>query len=410
MRIVHVIDYYQPKLGYQEAFLVREQRKLGHELHVVTSDRYHPRPQYESTWQPILGPRILGPGVCTENGASVHRLGVAFEKGTRIWLKGLARTLLALHPDLVIVHGIGSFTAARVACLAPSLGDCRVVFDSHASEANSRHPLRHLFYFFYRLLLRPLFQRRADAIVAVEDDRKDFLVRRYGFPESEVTMIPAGADPALFRRDEEARREVRVEWKCTDEDVVLIYTGKIERRKAIDLFLEAGLQIGASDARVKVVIVGSGDEQYIEEMKEQVARAGAQSRVVWVPAMPNEQLYRVYSAADVSVWPMMVSIGTLEAMACGLPLVVADVPTLHEQVAYDNGLTCRPGDLEDLKAKLQILVADPPRRRRMGENGRRLVQQELNWSNIAQRFIDVAKPNQGGRGADQDARGANHEQ
>ena len=40
MRIVHVIDYYQPKLGYQETFLAREQCKLGHEVRVVTMEGF----------------------------------------------------------------------------------------------------------------------------------------------------------------------------------------------------------------------------------------------------------------------------------------------------------------------------------------------------------------------------------
>ena len=42
MKIVHIQDYFHPALGYQETFLSREQAKLGHEVHVVTSDRYNP--------------------------------------------------------------------------------------------------------------------------------------------------------------------------------------------------------------------------------------------------------------------------------------------------------------------------------------------------------------------------------
>lgn len=42
MKIVHVIDYFQPRLGYQETFLAKEHPKLGHEVYVVTSDRYNP--------------------------------------------------------------------------------------------------------------------------------------------------------------------------------------------------------------------------------------------------------------------------------------------------------------------------------------------------------------------------------
>ena len=42
MKIIHVVDYFQPILGYQEVFLAKEQAKLGHDVVVITSDRYAP--------------------------------------------------------------------------------------------------------------------------------------------------------------------------------------------------------------------------------------------------------------------------------------------------------------------------------------------------------------------------------
>jgi glycosyltransferase involved in cell wall biosynthesis len=391
MRIVHVIDYYQPKMGYQETFLALEHKKLGHEVHVVTSDRYHPRPHYAATWQPVLGPRLQQAGVSDDAGITIHRLEPAFEFGTRIWLKQLEPTLLSLVPALIIVHGMGSFTAVRMARLAPKLGaGAKLVFDSHASDANSRHPLRHLFYAFYRLALAPLFVRNASAIVGVENERMDFLARRYGIPEEAMVMIPVGASPDRFYRDPPARDQLRAEWGYGEQDVVLTYVGKIERRKAVDVLLRAGLQIGARKPNVRLVIIGSGDTDYIQEMKQQVELAGGLSNVNWLGAVPNDQLFRYYSAADISVWPMMISVGTLEAMACGLPLIVADVPILRDRVSHGNGMTYRPGDVHDLVSKLEELIADPERRRKMGEAGRALIEQELNWTAIAQRFIEVA--------------------
>jgi starch synthase len=52
-------------------------------------------------------------------------------------------------------------------------------------------------------------------------------------------------------------------------------------------------------------------------------------------------------------------------------------------------MTYRPGDVHDLVSKLEELIADPERRRKMGEAGRALIEQELNWTAIAQRFIEV---------------------
>ena len=60
MKIVHVCDYIQPQLGYQEYYLAKEHAKMGHEVTVITSDRYYPFPNYENTAEKILGDRKMG--------------------------------------------------------------------------------------------------------------------------------------------------------------------------------------------------------------------------------------------------------------------------------------------------------------------------------------------------------------
>ena len=62
MRIVHVADYFQPQLGYQEYFTARAQVKDGHEVHVITSYRYRPFDDFEHSVGPVLGARVVGTG------------------------------------------------------------------------------------------------------------------------------------------------------------------------------------------------------------------------------------------------------------------------------------------------------------------------------------------------------------
>ena len=47
MKIVHLVDYFQPKVGYQEYFLALEHQKLGHDIRVITSDYYFPFVNYD---------------------------------------------------------------------------------------------------------------------------------------------------------------------------------------------------------------------------------------------------------------------------------------------------------------------------------------------------------------------------
>ncbi len=87
MRIVHVIEYFQPKLGYQETFLARAHAQLGHDVCVVTSDRYSPQVYTQN--RAVLGRRVVGTGTFDEEGIRVQRLKTAFELPHVAWLRGL---------------------------------------------------------------------------------------------------------------------------------------------------------------------------------------------------------------------------------------------------------------------------------------------------------------------------------
>lgn len=391
MRIVHVIDYFQPKMGYQETFVARAHARLGHSVDVVTSDRYSPHPQYESTWQPVLGPRILQPGLDWDGAVRIHRLPSRCERGGRIWLDNLEGTVADLSPDLLIVHGMGSFTAVRILLLRNRMAPgTKLVFDSHANEVNSTHALRQFFYAAYRVVLTPLFLSRADALVAIDESSKRFLEHECAIPAARITVIPLGADIDLFRPDAAQRASLRGEWGVHTDDVVAVYAGKLQRRKGVHLLVAAALGLADVYPQLKIALVGGGDADYIDEMKTAIAARGMQDRFFWTGVVPNASLYRYYSAADISVWPLQVSIGTLEAQACGLPLIVADEPVLRDRVSAATGLLCAPGRIDDLAARLRDLIDNPGRRRAMGLAGRQHVVDEFSWQAIASQFIALA--------------------
>ncbi|MDD5082497.1 MAG: hypothetical protein PHU08_03890, partial [Dehalococcoidales bacterium] len=166
MRIIHIIDYFHPQLGYQETFLPREQAKLGHEVCMVTSDRYSPV-IYPANRE-LLGNRIKGAGLFEEEGIKVWRLKTLFEVPHAIWMRGLENKIQELQPDLVIMHGIVNFQAIRVVQLKTRLSSLKLIYDDHMAFMASRSKMAVL-YPVFKWLFSPLIQRTADALVAVAD-------------------------------------------------------------------------------------------------------------------------------------------------------------------------------------------------------------------------------------------------
>jgi hypothetical protein len=104
MRIVHVMNWYVPNMGYGGNVLPAEQSKMGHQVQIITSDRV---PVYAGLGR-ILGERIMGSGIFEDNNVTIHRLPCRFEvvNGGQVILKGLRKKLRELEPDVVHAHGI----------------------------------------------------------------------------------------------------------------------------------------------------------------------------------------------------------------------------------------------------------------------------------------------------------------
>lgn len=393
-RVIHVIDYFQPQLGYQETFLAREHSQLGHEVHVITSDRYYPFPHYEETVGPLLGPRQLTPGIYEEEGVTIHRLKARFEGWHRVWLKGLKQEIESIHSDVIFVHGISSITGFRIArWKLRSKRKTPLIYDCHMIGIASKSKLSSLFRSTYRHLFRHLILKAGDALIAVSDTTKKYMETSYGIPPHRIQMIPLGVDTGCFQRHQDSRMKTRSELGIGPHEVVFVYAGKVTPEKGVHLLARV-LQYMLKETpelKLRVLIVGSGPTEYREQITKDLSAVGLAESFIWAGVVPNAELPKYYSAADIGIWPREVSITQWEAMSCELPLIVADNPAAAERVAWENGLVYKEGDMEDLCRAMRQLLADENLRREMGQGGRRVVEEHFSWKIIARRFLELAK-------------------
>ena len=100
LKILHICQYYNDGYGYQENLLPRYQKKLGHDVKVITSDRM-------SYFAGEKEPKIVGTGRFEDSGVPIERLPIWAEfKGKFVWFKGLDKTLQKEQPDYIFHHGV----------------------------------------------------------------------------------------------------------------------------------------------------------------------------------------------------------------------------------------------------------------------------------------------------------------
>ncbi len=232
--------------------------------------------------------------------------------------------------------------------------------------------------------------QEADRITAFSRHEKEALAQLYGAHPSKVAVIPAGVDLELFQPH--AKAQAKKELGLQDKRVVL-FVGRIEPLKAVDLLLQA-FALLEDRAGVHLVIVGGNPHQSRELKRLQglAAQLGLGDGVSFEGTVEQSRLPMYYSAADVFVLPSYYeSFGlvALEAMACGTPVIASRVGGLQDVVK--DGVT---GYLvswrcpEPYTERLEVLLSNEGLRSTMGEAAHRMAQGQ-GWGAVAESLLQV---------------------
>ena len=175
MHILHIVDYFMPNTGYQENLLAKWNRKEGHEVTVITSDRYYPIEDYDNTWFPVMGARIRTPGIETVDDYKIIRLPILFEFKHRPWIKKLSKTIVKLNPDIIMVHGTGSFNLSRCAFIAKKLGIPCIADNHMIFHIIQKNVFAKIYYYLNQLLIKAYLLKLVYMFIGVSNETCEYL-------------------------------------------------------------------------------------------------------------------------------------------------------------------------------------------------------------------------------------------
>lgn len=287
--------------------------------------------------------------------------------------------------DLVHVHSLYLFHdwAASAACRRHRVPYLIRPHGSLDPYLVRRHRLR-------KAVVNRLFQdralRRAAAIhfTAEEEGR---LARPHVFGRPEV-IVPIGLDPDAFRTLPPPG-SFRARHPELAQAPLLLFLGRINFKKGLKLLLEAFPRIRDTLPGCRLVLAGPDNEGYGQGLRKDIAARGLTDSVHFTGMLDGEEKLALLRDADLFVLPSYTEnfgIAVIEAMACGLPVVLSDRVNIHREVrAAGAGLVtpCEAGPLADACARI---LAAPTLARDMGRAGRALVERDYRWSSVGARL------------------------
>ena len=244
MKILHITRYFQPGMGYQENGLLAAQMRLGHQVRLITSDRYHPHPDYKETMKMSESQRIVGVGHKEEDGLDVVRLKVVWEWPAHWWVvwRGLWRAVREFEPDIIHTHCAVIASSTFQILWGNFFRRYPIVVDDHNNYFNIEPytpSKKFLYKFLFRRLMRPVLMHSVGRVLAISHEVRDYLNQELGISPDGVTINTLGTKPEVFQRLPEAGRVIRERLNIPQDAVVLVNAGKITRSKDNDVLLEA---------------------------------------------------------------------------------------------------------------------------------------------------------------------------
>ncbi len=317
-----------------------------------------------------LGPEALeATVVATRRPTGIN--GIPFQRSRAPRLPSLPNALFALQRpfslrDFDVVHYMDSrppldFPLGRVPTVVTQHGFAALMFgDDYVSRKD-------------RLVNTALLRiaPRADLTLTASESERDELLARAPIDPSRVVAIHHGVDHERFKppaERETARAAVRARFGV--ERPYLLYVSNHQRKKNTERLIEAFAQVARALPDVALVMTGRGGSSF-PNVLALIERHRLSERVHVLGHVPDDALPSLYGGAAAFTLPSLhegFGLPALEAMACGTPVVAANVYALPE-VCGDAAELVDPYDVGGIAAGLLRVLADESRARSLVELG-----------------------------------------
>ncbi len=313
------------------------------------------------------------------------------------------KTLKAKKPDVVHINAKYLFLPTVITCLRlkipivftvpdyfifcpttfirkPNGSSCTTYHGAHCYDCLpilSKGPIKKLVQHVPKFIMKALlalraeefnyFLQKVDAYVTLTKASKNRLVE-YDIPEKKVHVI--------YHYKLTTPRESKVD--ITNPSAVFV--GWLSEENGTDILVKAFALVAREIPYAKLYLVGTGHDSFIEQLKEQIVTDNITDNVVFLGKRDNDEALSIISKCDVVVvphqWPKEFGpVILLEAMAMGKPVITSRVGATEEfvQDGKSGFLISDYRSSTEFAKKMQYLLDNPERARKMGENGRNSV-------------------------------------
>ena len=210
---------------------------------------------------------------------------------------------------------------------------------------------------------------------------KGWMEKRGADPAS-ISVCYTNIDTDYWQPDLDRARRARQKFALAETTPLILFAGRVCQQKQPKVLAQTALHLSHVNADFVLVVAGDGPD--LDWLKTFIHKNGLEGQVRLLGALPNDDVRDLLAAADMFFLPSEwegIALSVYEAMACGVPIVGADVSGQGELVTPECGVLIGRGAEEDEARQYATVLArlldDPEQRKRMSQHGRQRIQDDF---------------------------------
>ena len=233
--------------------------------------------------------------------------------------------------------------------------------------------------------------QKASQIVTISQSSKKDIVKTYKVDPKKITVCYPGYNQDRFYRIDDQLAIRRVLNKYQIEGEYVLFIGTVQPRKNLKRLIQAFEKI----ENLKLVVVGKihgeGRQAWkYEEIIQLPEKLQIQDRVIFTDFVSDEEMLYLLNGAKAFVLPSLwegFGIPVVDAMACGLPVIVSNVSSLPE-VAGKAGLYVDPTSVDQIEQAIRLISTDKKLHIKMSKMALEQAK-KFSWKKMAKQVKDV---------------------
>ena len=216
-------------------------------------------------------------------------------------------------------------------------------------------------------------------------------IKAFGI-NNRIVMIPNGINIEPYQRLP-SRGEFEEKYPEIKGKKMILFLSRIHPKKGLDILAKSFSNIARRREDAILVITGPDEQAHKKQIESMIMSEGIPNKVIFTGMLTGKAKLAALSRADIFVlssYSEGFSNAILEAIACGLPVVITNQCHFPEVKECEAGLVIEP-DVEQLNKSLEVLLDNSKLRIKMGNNGKKLIKERYTWDRIADKMIEVYK-------------------